>query len=351
MMINDVVRIASVMDIHRVHRLPFPGRVLVNVGTSVHFGDPIAEAEVPGDVIKLDLAKGLGISPSEVPACLIRESGEYLQQDDVIAQCEGPLPRLVRAPVEGKVLQCHNGVVFLATGKSTLRLKARMVGVVEAVLPEYGVIISCQGSLIQGVWGNGGMGEGVLNVIEASFVTPLEGSMLDTLEGGQVLAAGSCLQSDVLRAIKQKDPAGLILESLSPDLISVAKAMPLPVIVLSGFGHSSLNTASFELLRSRSGACVSVNAWKTDCFEGRRPEVIIPCDEGEPEVDYGFRQGVAVGHKVRILSGPVVGQVGEVLALSDEPTQFESGLAFPSALIKLECGDQVRVPQQNVLII
>lgn len=351
MMINDVVRIAPVIDIHRVHRLPFPGRVLVNVGTSVHPGDPIAEAVIPSDVIKLDLAKGLGISSSEVPACLIRESGEYLQQNDVIAQSEGPLPRLVRAPVEGKFLQCYNGVVFLATGKSTLRLNARMAGVVKAVLPEYGVIINCQGSLIQGVWGNGGMGEGVLKVIEASFETPLEGSMLDTLAPGQVLAAGSCLQGDVLAAIEQRDLAGLVLEILSLDLISVAKELPFPVIVLSGFGLSSLNTVSFELLKSRKGACVSVNAWQTDLFEGKRPEVIIPDGEGEPEEDYGFRKGIAVGHKIRVLSGPAAGQLGEVLALSDGLTQFESGLAFHSALIQLERGDQVCVPQQNVLII
>ncbi len=349
-MINNVLRLASMMTIRRVHRLPLPGNVLVNLGTRIHPGDVIAETAIPSDVLMLDVAKGLGISSPEVPAYLLRKSGEELRQGDIIAQCEGAFPRLVRAPVAGRFLQCHHGIVFMATGKSSIQLQSRMMGAVEAIIPEYGAVISCQGSLLQGVWGNGGIGVGALNMIESSFNSSLEESMLESLEAGQVLAAGFCFQREVLESLKERGLGGIILDSLSPKLISLVDEFPIPVIVLRGFGKFPPDTAIFELLQSRSDEYVSVNAWKTDLFEGRHPEVVIPREGGDFQQRYGFREELALGQRIRVLSGTALGQSGEVLELSEEPIQFESGLSFHSALIQLDDGESVCVPQQNLII-
>ncbi|KUK97807.1 MAG: Uncharacterized protein XE06_0308, partial [Anaerolineaceae bacterium 46_22] len=97
-MIVDVVRATSFAEIERVRKLPIPGKVLVEKGMEVNPQDVIAEAQVPGKIIMLDIAKGLGISPDETTSCLICEVGDNLEEGDIIAQYEKTLPRIFRAP-------------------------------------------------------------------------------------------------------------------------------------------------------------------------------------------------------------------------------------------------------------
>lgn len=348
---TDVVSVASVLDIHRIRRLPFPGNILVKVGESVHPENVIAEAFVPGEILMLDVVRGLGISPSETAACLVRELGENLKQGDVIAQFEGAFPRLIRAPVEGTLMDCHQGRVVLATGVTYFRIQAGIIGVVEDLIPEYGAVLSTRGSLLQGVWGNGRVGAGVLKVIDLPFEDLLEPSNDDSIESGQLLATGKCLHADSLAYLVEIEPAGLIFGGLSPELIPIARELPMPVIVLQGFGDLPPDPDLMALLKSREGEMASVNACESNLFDGVRPEVIIPKAVGESEKELGFRVKLAVGQWVRVLSGKALGQAGEVVELLETRTEFESGLALQTAVIQLQNGETTHIPQQNLIIL
>ena len=63
-------------EIRRIRQLPFPGQVLVEPGQPVHPEDRIAIGKLPGEIFNLDIARGLGIDPSEVLACLVRDLGK-----------------------------------------------------------------------------------------------------------------------------------------------------------------------------------------------------------------------------------------------------------------------------------
>lgn len=350
-MIVDVVRTASFVEITRVHKLPYPGRVLVKENQTLNPGDIIAEAGIPGKVIMLDIAKGLGLSPEETKACLIREVDENLEEGDVIAQCEKTLPRLFRAPINGKIISYHKGQMAMATSEERVVLHAKMIGSVSEVIPEYGAVISVKGSLFQGMWGNSLAGSGTLEVMGSDLETPLEASMLDDLPSGKVLAGSTCLDQDFLTACQEKEVAGLILSSLSPDLIESVLSVSFPVILLHGFGKISFADDIYESLKSINGSLVSANANQRDNLNGQCPEIIIPKDDGNLEKPLGFRKKLEVGDRVRMISGKAIYQTGKVVELLETGQVFENGLILSAAIVKLRSLEKIKVPQQNLLVI
>ena len=350
-MIVDVVRMASFLEITRVRRLPYPGQVLVDTGMNLNPGDIIAEAQIPSQVIMLDIAKGLGLAPEETRACLIREIDESLEEGDVIAQCEKTMPRLFRAPVNGKIINYYKGQMALATSSRKFTIYADMIGRVEEIIPEYGAVLHARGSLIQGMWGNGRAGSGILQIADTPLDRPLDVAVLDNLTSDQVLAGGICVDKDFLIECQAKGIAGLILAGISPDLIPALQGLAIPAILLQGFGEIPAAEDIFDLLQENVGSRVSINACKKDNFKGVRPEVIIPKDEGNIERELGFRKKLEVGDRVRLTSGKALYQVGKVAGLFETDRVFDNGHILPAALVKLRSMEKIKVPQQNLFVI
>jgi hypothetical protein len=165
-MLVDVYRASLLREIRRERRLPVPGDVLVNEGQKVEPLDVIAEAELPDQIYMVDIAGSLGVDVLDVKHFLVRQPGEMLYEDDVIAQVEGAIPRLVRTPIAGKFAALHQGQALLQVGYETIQVQAGMDGVVQSVIPEFGATLVTSGLLLQGVWGNGRMGAGELHILE-----------------------------------------------------------------------------------------------------------------------------------------------------------------------------------------
>jgi hypothetical protein len=347
-MIVDVVRSATSINICRVRQLPFPGRVVVERGQSVMPSDIIAISDVPGQVLVLDLARGLSLSPADAETCMVRELGDEVEQGDVIAQFHGAFTRLVRATFAGKIVDVSQGKVVLATHSDAIEIKAGMIGSVESIIPEFGAVLVNQGALIQGVWGNGQIGMGPLAVVGSTSVVALDEASLDSCEADSLVAAGVCLHASVLAAAQEKALAGLILGGLAPELKNIALKMNIPVIVLGGFGVLPIDPINFALFRSEEGQVASVNASPPNLYAGVRPEVIIPNQDGELAQDMGYRVKLSLGQRVRVLSGTAQGQVGEVVELPQALFRFESGLAVHSAKIRLMDGQFLNIPRQNL---
>ncbi len=88
-----------------------------------------------------------------------------------------------------------------------------------------------------------------------------------------------------------------------------------------------------------------------DYFDGERPEVIIPKDEGTLTRGLGFRKQLEVGDKVRLISGKAINQVGKVVELLEEGLIFESGVVVPAAIVKLQSLEKVNVSQLNLVVV
>ena len=338
-------------EIRRVRQLPFRGEVLVTMGQSLHPEDLIAEAALPAEIYTLDIARGLGIDPSEVVSCLVRDLGEELAQDDVLAECERTLARLVRVPQAGQLLACRDGVAFIAAGKRKVSVQAGMIGVVSDILPERGAILTTQGSLIQGVWGNGQVGAGVLRTQTAVLKKVTSPETLMEIDAGQVIALGGCSHQDLLGKILEKKPTGLILGSLSPDLMSLVAAQHFPVILLGGFGELPPDEHTFQLLHEKSGQVVCLNASKPDYIDGVLPEIIIPSSQGDPQSVWPFQAEIKIGQRVQVMSGAERGGVYTVVGLPEEMASLESGLISKVSVLKPDEGEEMMAPIENLAIL
>ncbi len=350
-MIVDVARAGHAFTLQRLRILPLPGEVFVNEGDQVNPTDVIAEASVTGDIFMLDIAASLGTDHVGAKRALVRQTGEYLHKGDVVAQIPGAFPRLVRAPLSGRFAALHQGSVIFEVERERIQVRACLVGVVRSVIPEYGAVIETHGLLLQGIWGNGRYGSGRLHLLENAGTSPLDPSTLDAVEGRQVIAVETCDRAGVLTQLVEREPAGLIFGSLAGRLAPALAALPMPVIVVQGFGVSQPDSSIFAGLRPLAGQTACLSGAAADRLAGHRAEVIIPTGEGGQAETPGIRAALRTGQKVRVFSGQALGQVGEVKALPDGLTLFESGLEVPAVVVELDSGEQVTLPQQNVVIV
>jgi hypothetical protein len=138
---------------------------------------------------------------------------------------------------------------------------------------------------------------------------------------------------------------------LFPKLMQTAKTAGIPMLVVSGFGEGGeLDSWAWELLLDSQGKHCSLNAsFALERF-GERPELIIPGEGETPEKTLAPQAPLAVGQRVRILTGAAIGQSGRLRKL-EAPLMFESGFAFPVATVELTSGALVQVPQQDLVII
>jgi hypothetical protein len=350
-MLVDVFRASLLREIRRERCLPVPGEVFVNEGQKVEPFDVIAEAELPDQIYMLDIAGSLAVDKLDVKHFLVRQPGEMLYEDDVIAQVEGAIPRLVRTPIAGKFAALHQGRAVLQVGYETIQIQAGMDGVVQSVIPEFGATLVTSGLLLQGVWGNGRMGAGELQILEGSWLTSLDDGMIAEVKGGQVVAAGQCLDRDVLGDLAEREIAGLIVESLTPGMMSEAILLPFPLVVMQGFGMLPPDPFILELLKPHAGQVICVHALGGDRLTGERPEAILSLPDGAEGGTMEHRMALGVGQRVRVLSGEKLGQVGTVTALGEELVTFTSGMQLPAVIVQLSDGQQITVPQQNLVIL
>lgn len=348
-MIIPVTHILPLTTIERRRMLPAAGTVLVRSGQEVSADEIIATAEIYAEHISLDLARGLGVPKKQVNEFLQRKIGEDIQQGAAIASRPGVVARVIRAPKAGKLVAVGGGQALLQVSRKPYQLKAAIPGTVFKVEADYGAIIRMTGSWIQGVWGNGKLGTGGLNVTADSPEHVLEASQLDPSKRGQVVFAGYCASQEALETIGQLKMRGLILGSLSTKLRPMASQMPYPIIILEGFGNIPINAVAYKLLSTSGDRVISLNATPYDRLTGERPEAVMPAKIQTDTPMPRHLIPLEIGSQVHILRDPHPGAVGEVIDLLG-PTRMANGLNTEAAEVLLD-EEKVIVPLANLEII
>jgi hypothetical protein len=350
-MLLPVARFGSLTNIQRIRKLKQPGEVLVYESQQVLPGDVIAETVVPSGITMVEIAHSLEVETPAIKEYLVREPGENFMAGDTIAQITGTFSRLVRAPIDGCFQGLSQGKAVLSTGQNKIQVKAGMMGVVQSVIPDYGAVITTSGFLLQGLWGNGATSLGELQIITDSWAQPLTPEMLDERGEGKVLVAGFCVDADALNWFGKRSSGGLILDIMAPQLIELAAALPIPIIVLRGFGVDSPDPTLLDWLTPHVDKSVSLNASPYDRLTGMLPEAIIQANGDERLGLDSVKQTLKVGQKVRVFSGNIWGAIAEVLSLPEGEHVFESGVVQPAAVVQIGQGDTRTVPQQNLIIV
>lgn len=350
-MLPDVYQSGFIRKIQRERCLPLIGEVVVNEGQQVQATDVVARAELLDKILLVDLVNSLGINLDDIESCLVRQPGEMLLEDDVIAWVGGTIPRLVRTPISGKFVSLHQGSAVLEAGTDFLEVYAGMEGVVETIIPGYCVVLASSGLLMQGVWGNGLVSEGPLRVLPLSWYEPLEKSLITSINPGEIIAIGRFGEPGALEQLMAQKPSGLIMTTIKPRLIPQCKGLNIPVLVLQGFGDWEPDPWILENLQPLDGKIASVNTEMGGRLSGQRAEVIVPLDRDEMDEALDIKTKLTFGQQVRVLSGTQAGKLGEITELVDKPYLFESGIELLAATVKLANGEEVTVPLQNLIIV
>jgi hypothetical protein len=337
--------------IRRERRLPVPGNITVRVNKRVKAMDVVAEAEVANRYTFVDIARSLGIPQDRVQEVLVRDVGDRVDAGDVIAGPVGLARRSARAPAKGRIVHLADGRALLQLSGRRVQILAGFPGVVAASDGVQTVTIETEGALIQGVWGNGKQGIGMMNLVGQGPGGRLQTDLLDINLRAAVLVAGICDHPAPLHQATELKARGLIVGGLSSELIPVARRLPYPVIVLGGFGEIPFDDRTFEILQEHLGEEAAIDARPKRPFSRNRPEVIIHDPMGlEAELPDPIVP-LAAGETVRVLRRPHMGRVGLVRELQPYGTVFPSGIMARCAKVDLEGIGVREIPLSNLEII
>ena len=347
---NPVTQINPLVKIRRNRVLPVAGTVLVRVGQKVTPGEILAETLIPTKHMIVDVFHALAIKTAEEAEKLIdRQVGDLVDKHDIIAETGGLFSRVIRAPMPGKIISIKNGQVLLEVESRKVVVQSGFAGQVVEILNDRGAVIETNGTLIQGVWGNGLIGFGPFIVDAQTIDQELTPASLGINSRGTILAAAWCEQEESLFTAGSMPIAGLVLGSMSPRLIPSALKQNYPILLLEGFGRIAINDQARALLLASSHKEMSLNAVKWDHYSGFRPEISIALQaSGTPETESAE---FAQGQKVRVHSSSFAGSTGVLTAINPGKTTLPNGLRTATASVLFTNNEKTVVPFSNIDII
>lgn len=350
-MLAPITNISPLTIIHRERYLPSPGRVTAREGQRVNPKDIIADANIIPQHLMLDIAAGLAVPREDADRHIIRQVGDQVEEDDVIAGPVGRTKRVYRAPVAGKVVVVGDGKVLLEQKTGLFELKAGYSGVVVDVIPERGVAIEATGTLIQGAWGNGHVEYGMLQSQMKQAEELLSAGMINASMRGNIIMGGYVKDPEVLEKASDIPLRGLVLASMDSSLIPLAEEMDYPILLLEGFGRLPMSINSFKLLTTNQDRDIAVNAEPADINTGKRPELVIPLPStGREELPPNALE-FEVGQHIRVIRAPYLTYLGVIEAIPTGKIAFPSGLKLESAIVRLDDGEQITVPLANIEVL
>ncbi len=347
-MISKVKQFHSMISIKRERVLPVAGHVLVRRMQKVAPTDVIVVAPLSPKFILLDIAQGLKVSPERADELIQRESGDDLVSGDVIAGPVGMFKRVIRAPHPGQIKIAGEGKVLYEITSAEYELRAGMDGTVTNIIPERGAIIETTGALIQGIWGNGKIAYGVVQPVSNEMLQELVPEQLNIGFRGVIITAGFCRNPEVLEAAGNIPVKGLILGSISSNLIPLAKSVDYPILVIDGFGHTAMNRAAESILVSNKDRNISLNAQQYDPFQGIYPEIIITQTAHSDTELPSEAETLRKGKKVIIINGPEATRIGTIESIQPRKQKLPSGIETRVAEVSLPNDQRATVPLANL---
>lgn len=346
-----VTHVTPLTTIRRERSLPVPGEITVRVGQKVQASDVLGEAEVNARHMFLDVSRALGIAEAEVERSLARPLGEPVELGDVLAGPAGWARRTVRAPANGGIVGVFGGRILFEARGEAVGVRAGFAGTVISTDGLQHVTVESTGALIQAGWGSGKQDYGLIRAVGEGPGGRLHTTELDITLRGAVLVAGMCENAAPLHQADELSVRGLILGSLSADLIPVAMNLPFPILLTEGFGRMPMNGPAFALLQSSAGREASLDGRMGSRRDSLRPEVIIPLPASQPAGVPDDVVPLKPGVRVRSLRAPHPGAVGQVREVLPKAISLPSGILARSAIVELEGYGAATVPLANLEIL
>ncbi|MDP2383535.1 MAG: hypothetical protein Q8N00_12095 [Nitrospirota bacterium] len=357
--------------IRRRRLLSLPGTVLVAAGETVRANQPVARAELPGKVYPLNLANQLGVAPDEINEYLIKKAGDPVNKGEILAENK-PLIKWfkteVLSPITGVVesLSTVTGQVLLREPPRVLELLGYVDGLIVEVIPQQGVFVETDCSLVQGIFGIGGETRGEIVIAVTSPDDVLTPRHLTPAMKGKVVVGGSFISSEALTRAKEVGVAGLVIGGihdkdlralLGYDLgvaITGTEQVGFTLILTEGFGTIPMADKTFNLLSAHAGQEASISGATQIRAGVIRPEIIIPKSGSAGRrgaVTMPEREGIRIGDQVRIIRDPLFGKIGEVASLPPDLQKIPTESEVRVMEVRFADGSRVMIPRTNIELI
>ncbi len=364
------LRITDRALIRRLRRLPLPGEIHVAEGDRVSAEELVGSTALPGNVVNVNVAHELSMTPDDVPDYLVVEEGDEVDARDIIAESKsfwGLFHAVARSPIPGTVetISDVTGQVLIRGEPIQVQIDAYIDGTVVDVQGQEAVVVEARGALAQGILGVGGEAHGTLRVL---CDAPDQACSEDLIAGdcpGCTLVGGGRVTHDALRRAQKAGAVAVVtgaidnrdLDAFIGNPLGVAitgqEDLGLSLVLTEGFGDTPMRSRTFELLAERDGERASVNGTTQIRAGVIRPEVVVPEPGAAWEAtEESTTRGLAAGSPVRLIRPPTFGDLAEIVELPEELTEIPTEAKVRVARVKLErTGEVITVPRANMEII
>ena len=303
-------------------------------------------------------------------AKLLKEVGDEVKRGEPVAYYMfmfGLGYREYVSPVNGTLVSFdgRNGLVGIREHRTPLF--AGVAGTVEEVIPDYGAVLSTNGTLLEATAGWGDTAWGQLAVLVEDADEAVDAAKIGAAVRGKVAYVGAMADAHILQACYRQGAKAVIAggvralaadeftafaaamtyeeyatryysgAQLSDSLPDGADSVPMPVVALDGIGHIPVRQQAHDLLVAAAGQDVFVDAGGLCGTAGSEPVVIVPgqlppSDPGRAAgAEYDAR-GLVVGAPVRIVGGQHNGRTAIVRELLSDAI-LVTGMCAASAVV------------------
>jgi hypothetical protein len=280
--------------IRKHRRLPAPGEVLVKKGEEVGEDAVIARGYVRNhEITEIRVAEKLGVDAYNLRGYLLKQTGEAVAKDEVIALRRtffGKSTRVCRAPLAGTIeaFSTSSGTVLIRGSPIPVEVKAHIPGRVAEIYPQEGAVVECFGAIARGAFGIGGETRGKIEAVAQAPNEVLTGASIDGTHKGKILLGGAVATLDALRRAAQVGASAVVVGGVDEkdltDLLGYElgfgvtghEQVGFTLITTEGFGSNPMNEDIFGLLRENAGEHACVDGATQIRIRMQRPEIIIP---------------------------------------------------------------------------
>lgn len=350
--------------------LPLKGEVIVKVGDQVNPDDVVARTHLPGNVVPLNVANKLGVVQDDLGEVMVKKEGDPIKEGEVIAHKKAFIKWFssdCKATITGTLesISTVTGQVLQRGEPIPVEVKAYVRGKVTEVIPEEGVVVECNASFIQGIFGIGGETYGNIKIAVPDNKTVLTDDLITEDMAGQVVIGGSLVTADALKKAIKIGVKGIVAggfgdkdlrDFLGYDIgvaITGSETIGVTLVVTEGFGQIDMANKTFDLLKRHEGEMACINGATQIRAGVIRPEVVIPKD-GDAEAvatDSDEIHGLDTGTLLRVIRHPYFGKLGKVTDLPSPLHVLESESKARVLEVEFEDGTRAIVPRANVEMI
>ena len=346
--------------------LPLKGDVHVNVGDVIQPDTIVASTNLPGNVQMVKLSNILNIDPKDVGNVLRVKEGDLVRKGEMIAETEGVFgffKSSFSSPIDGIIesISPKTGRLIIREKPIPVQIDGYVRGVVDKVIPEEGIVVRSNASLIQGIFGIAGEKKGVISLVSSNPEDELLESQITPDMKGKIIIGGSFVGIKAYKTAMKNDVAGIVVggfnyydlkEILGYNLgvaITGTESLNTALIVTEGYGKIPMSNSTFSLLKEHNNQVASING-STQIRAGViRPEIVIPLKSElkEEKTVAEPNKGISIGSIVRVIRSPFFGKIGEVVSLPTDLQQMESETLVRVAEIKID-DKKLLIPRANL---